>query len=403
MKFDMFYEIQHAPPFVPDHERVLFEETMEQARVSDRAGYEAWWQVEHNATPQFSYSSAPDLWLAAVALNTKRIRVGHAGIIARFAVNHPLRVGARTGTLDLLSNGRLECGLAVSGAREWLSYGAPLDNSAEEYQEFFEMLPKLWTEEFFQWGSKNIKIPRRAVVPKPIQKPHPPLWQTAGSPQSFRAAGRRGIGVLGLTIMNPIESMKNLLDEYEAGIAECKQPVGHFMNKQKAVFTFVHVAESRKKAIENGAAWSALWYVLMGPKSFQGPLSAYFNLFKMAAHPTSNSSSDYKQRILADGEPDPTNLEPEPDDIEVVSILKLMAKGEKVSFERAHECLEQIDSIVIGDPDECRAKFQKYADIGTDRMMCMMQFGSIPHKEVIRSIELCSEHMIPAFRNQKAV
>lgn len=402
MKFDMFYEVQKAPPFVENFERVLFEETMEQARHADQAGYEAWWQVEHNATPQFSYSAAPDLWLTAVALNTKRMHVGHAGIIARYAVNHPMRVGARTGTLDLMSNGRLECGMAVSGAREWLSYGARLDNSAEEYQEFFEMMPKIWTQEFFEWDSERIKIPRRAIVPKPVQKPHPPLWQTAGSPQSFRAAGRRGIGVLGLTIMNPIESMKNMLAEYDAGIAECKKPVGHFMNNQKAVFTFVHVADSRKKAIENGAAWSALWYVLMGPKTFQGPLSAYFTLFKMAAHPTSNSSSDYKQRVLADGEPDPTNLEPEPDDIPVISLLKRMAKGEHVSNEEAHECLEQIDSIVIGDPDECKEKFQKYSEIGTDRMMCMMQFGSIPHKEILRSIELCSEHMIPVFRKQKA-
>src|SRR5579864_6068570 len=276
MKFDVFNEVESARPWSPQHEQRLYENTIEQARAADRLGYETWWQVEHNATPEFSYSSAPDLWLAAVALNTKRIRVGHSGVIGRHRINHPVKIASRAATLDIISGGRLEMGLAVSGGREWATFGADPQTSKEEYEELFEMLPQMWTRDRFEWNSPYIKIPPRMVIPRPLQQPHPALWQTAGSPQSFRAAGRRGVGLLALTIFNPVSTMKGLLDQYDMGLAECEKPVGLFANKQKAIFTFVHVAESRKQAIASGAAAAALWYVLIGPPNFQVPLGSYF-------------------------------------------------------------------------------------------------------------------------------
>jgi alkanesulfonate monooxygenase SsuD/methylene tetrahydromethanopterin reductase-like flavin-dependent oxidoreductase (luciferase family) len=399
MKFDMFYEVQSAKPWPRNHEQRLYQETIEQARAADRFGYETWWQVEHNATPEFSYSSAPDLWLSAVAQNTQRMRIGHSGIIGRFAVNHPMRAAARTATLDIISNGRLEVGLAVSGGREWATYGSDPKVSAQEYEEYFQMLPRIWTEESFSWDSPLIKIPRRNVVPKPIQRPHPALWQTAGSPASFRAAGRRGVGLLALTIFNPVATMKMMLDEYDAGMADCKKPVGHFQNKQKAVFTFVHVAESRKQAIDSGAALAALWYVVAGPKTFQVPLASYFALFGSGNNPRSDGGSDqYKLSLLSDGEPDPTNLEPEPWDNDIVALVKRVARSDKVSNEEAHDTLEKIDSVVIGDPDHCIKKLRRYEEIGTDRLMCMMQFGRLRHEAVMASIRLTSDHVVPAFR-----
>jgi alkanesulfonate monooxygenase SsuD/methylene tetrahydromethanopterin reductase-like flavin-dependent oxidoreductase (luciferase family) len=397
MKFDMFYEVQLARPWPADHERVLYRDTLEQARLADAKGFSTWWQVEHNATPEFSYSSAPDLWLAAVALNTKQMRVGHSGIIGRHRVNHPLRIAARTATLDIISEGRLDVGLAVSGGKEWASFGADPKTSAEEYQELFEMLPRMWTQAQFEWRSPHVTIPRRAITPHPVQKPHPPLWQTAGSPKSFRMAGKRGVGLLALTILNPLSSLEGLLREYEAGLAECERPVGHFINDQKAVFTFVHVAESRKRSIENGAAWSALWYVLAGPKNFQVPLSSYFSLFRSAAHPNSQSSDQYKLDIIGEDGKDPTVLEPEEGDTPIIAVLKRMARGEEVGHEEAHELLEPIDTIVIGDPDHCAAKFEGYRRIGTDRMMCMMQFGRISHDAVMTSIRLAGEHHLRGF------
>jgi alkanesulfonate monooxygenase SsuD/methylene tetrahydromethanopterin reductase-like flavin-dependent oxidoreductase (luciferase family) len=94
---------------------------------------------------------------------------------------------------------------------------------------------------------------------------------------------------------------------------------------------------------------------------------------------------------------DPTSLETAPDDPPVVAVLKKMARGEMVSNEEAHEVTEPLDSVIIGDPDHCRRKMDKYRAIGTDRLMCLMQYGRIPHEVVVRSIQLTGEQLIPKF------
>jgi hypothetical protein len=142
--------------------------------------------------------------------------------------------------------------------------------------------------------------------------------------------------------------------------------------------------------------------VVAGPKSFQVPLDSYFSLFRSAAHPSSNSSDQYKQNLLRDNQPDPTVLTPEPDDTPAIAIVKRIARGDHVSNEEAHEFLETIDSIVIGDPDHCAAKLKKYQEIGTDRMMCLMQFGRIAHGDVVNSIRLTGEAVAPRFHRAMA-
>ena len=238
-------------------------------------------------------------------------------------------------------------------------------------------------------------MPEREVVPRPLQKPHPRLWQTASSPESFRMAGELGVGVLGTTLLSPVDFMKTLLDEYDAGLAACVKPVGATMNREKGVFTFVHVAESRKAAIASGAAWSALWYVHFAPIAFAVPRAVWYDQIRAGLNPHLARSAAHHTEALTGA--DPTSLEIAPDELPVVALLKHMARGDEVSNEEAHEVLEALDSVIIGDPDHCRAKMEKYRDIGTDRLMCLMQFGRIPHAAVMRSIALTGESLIPAF------
>jgi alkanesulfonate monooxygenase SsuD/methylene tetrahydromethanopterin reductase-like flavin-dependent oxidoreductase (luciferase family) len=87
----------------------------------------------------------------------------------------------------------------------------------------------------------------------------------------------------------------------------------------------------------------------------------------------------------------------------VVKVLKRMAQGQTISFEEAHEALEPLDSVVIGDPADCIGKLKAYQAIGADRMMCLMQYGSIPHEAVMRSIALAGQHLVPAFAPERAV
>ncbi len=399
MKFDIFCEIQRADISTPEQERTLLDDTIEEAKAADRAGFETWWQVEHHGAPEFSYSAAPELVLTAIALNTKRLRVGHAGVLAPFRINGPLRVAERGATLDIFSGGRFELGLAKSGGKEWETFGVDPETARDELREAIQMIPQMWSEEKFRWDSKLFQMPEREIVPRPLQKPHPRMWQTASSPDSFRMAGELGIGVLGTTLLSPVSLMKALLDEYDAGMAACKKPAGHIANRQKGVFTFVHVAESRKQAIANGAAWSALWYVHFAPIAFKVPRNIWYDAIRagMNPHLVRKSASE----IAAMTGDDPTNLDIAADEIPTIALLKRMAKGDHVSNEEAHETLEELDSVIIGDPDHCRTKAAKYEGIGTDRLLCLMQFGSVPHDTVKASIRLAGEHLIPHFAERR--
>jgi alkanesulfonate monooxygenase SsuD/methylene tetrahydromethanopterin reductase-like flavin-dependent oxidoreductase (luciferase family) len=396
VKFDVFCEIQQAKPFPPDHERRLIFDTLEQAKAADKAGFEIWWQVEHHGAPEFSYSAAPELILTAIALKTEKLRVGHAGVLAPFRINGPLRVAERAATLDILSGGRFELGLAKSGGKEWETFGVDPETARDELREALIMIPKMWTDETFSWNSKIFQMPEREVVPRPVQTPHPRLWQTASSPDSFRMAGELGVGVLGTTLFSPVSFMKAMMDEYDKGFGQRQTQAGRFLNHQKGVFTFVHVAESRKAAIANGAANAALWYVHAAPIAFKVPRSIWWDTIRAGLNPHLARKS--AKEIAALEGADPTSLEIAPDEIPVIAVLKRMARGEEISNEEAHEVLEELDSVIIGDPDHCAKKVRQYQAIGADRLMCLLQFGRIPHEAVMRSTALAGEHLLPQFR-----
>ena len=145
MKIDIFCEVQKAKEsWGEDHEQVLIQETLEQARLADELGYSCWWEVEHHAAGIFSHSSAPEIMLTTIANQTKNLRVGHAAVLAPFNFNHPVRVAERAAFLDHVSQGRLEVGLARSTAPEWRLFNIPPDDARDQMQEAFEMLPKIW-------------------------------------------------------------------------------------------------------------------------------------------------------------------------------------------------------------------------------------------------------------------
>lgn len=397
MKFDVFCEIQRAFPWSGDQDEAsLFREILAQAQAAEAAGFETWWQVEHHGAPEFSYSSAPEIVLTAIAMTTKTLRVGHAGVLAPFNINAPLRVAERAATLDVLSGGRFELGLAKSGGKEWETFGVNPESARNQVRDAMHMIPRMWTEKEFSWSAADYKVPPREVVPKPVQQPHPRLWQTCGSPESFFMAGEMGVGALGTTLLSPVQFLGEMLREHERGIAACQTPAGKTLNAQKGCFTFVHLADSREQAIANGAAWSALWYVNAAPVVFKVPRSVWYDVIKAGLHPNSARDTAAQQRL------DPNETTIHADDPPVVKVLKRMATGERISHEEAHEVLEPLDCVVIGDPDHCIEKIAGYERIGADRMMCMMQYGSIPHAAVLKSMELAGRHLLPAFAGTRA-
>ena len=292
--------------------------------------------------------------------------------------------------LDHLSGGRVELGLARSLGGEWDAFGVEAETTREQLVEALRMIPRMWTQESFSWDSELIRIPERNVIPKPLQRPHPPLWQTAGSPASFRLAGSLGVGVLGNTLLTSLDGIELMLGEYARGIAECDEPAGRFANEQRAVFTFVHVAETERAAIESGACRAALWYMARMPEVFHSPPSAVWDLIRgglLPDDPTaiqSVAAVDSEEMAARDEHP-------------VVDLVKRYAAGERVSNEEAYELLSPIASVIIGDPQSCRRKVEAYRDLGVDRLMCFLQIADLPQDQILAGMRCLAKHVMPHF------
>jgi alkanesulfonate monooxygenase SsuD/methylene tetrahydromethanopterin reductase-like flavin-dependent oxidoreductase (luciferase family) len=160
MKFGIFFELSVPRPFSPEREREVITNALEQARVADELGFECAWVVEHHFLEEYSHSSAPELFLTAVAMQTQRIRVGHGAVVCVPEINHPIRVAERAAFLDLLSGGRLEFGTARSST--WTEIGgfeADPDDTKKDWDEYVRVLPKMWMQETFAHRGRCFSMP----------------------------------------------------------------------------------------------------------------------------------------------------------------------------------------------------------------------------------------------------
>lgn len=388
MIFDLFNELQR-PGAVPGvGERAEFANGLEQIRLADRLGYGCWWMVEHHCSPEFSLSSAPEMVNAAYAQHTERIHLGHSGVLSPFRINHPLRVAERGAVLDQLSGGRAEIGLARSGGAEWDTFGIEPESTIAELETTARLCVRAWTEDSFEWDSELLKIPRRSLTPRPLQQPHPPLWQTVSTPSSFELAARLGMGVLATTLLSPISVIEGLIARYDAVAAETPVTPALAPNRQKAVFTFVHCAESREEAIASRAAEAALWYVNAAPKVFSVPRTVWTDKIR-------GQVRDDRDRARSVADPAAVMVDLDPDDPHpIVRLLNRQALGWELDPLEVYEVLEPLDSVIIGDVDHCRRKFTNYAGVGVDRMMCLMQFGHLSHERAMASIRCLGDSLV---------
>lgn len=385
----MFTEIQDPKPWAEDHEHRRILQALEQAKLADELGYDCFWQVEHHGGGEFSLSSAPELMLTAISQHTKRIRLGHSAVLAPFRFNHPIRIAERAAYLDHLSGGRVELGLARSTIPEWRTFNIEANEAREQMQQAFEMIPRMWTEDRFSWKSKYFDIKDLSVVPKPYQRPHPPLWQACSSLASFEQAGRNGVGALGVTLWAQPSQVREWIDFYRQAVRSTKKPVGSFVNDQVAFFTFVHCADTDEEAMRNGAAMAAAWYTstaftfFEAKEAFLQTLAEQDVLLKDPAGGGLTGQFLRNQEGKAGAAPSQAQM-----------VIGRIMQGEAVSDEEVFAALSAQDSLIVGSPETCRRKMKSFQDLGIDRLMCFQQVGQLPHDKVMKSIRLVGE-LIP--------
>lgn len=372
MDFGLFYEIQVASPFKhPEREREAFHNVLDQAVAAEQAGFESFWSVEHHFQPGFSHSSAPEVLYGALSQRTSTMRIGHGVVLLPHPYNHPVRVAERVATLDILSNGRVDFGTGKSiTVTELGGFGIPYDETTPRWEESLEIITKIWKSETgtFSHRGRYFDIPERTVVPRPVQRPHPPIWTACTNEKTHIQAGEKGLGLLTFTICVRPEEVGRRVRLYREAITRAK-PVGATVNNQAATFTLVHCAETDEQAIAE-AERGFLSYVHAQIAS-TGPV--------LEARRSGRSPDE----IAAD--PTFEVQEYEGVDLRTVDMKFLIDNG----------------MCVVGSPDSCIKQIERIKrEADLDKLLCMMQFWSLPHEKTMRAIELFGKYVIPHFSDR---
>jgi alkanesulfonate monooxygenase SsuD/methylene tetrahydromethanopterin reductase-like flavin-dependent oxidoreductase (luciferase family) len=362
MKAGLIYEIETIKPFKsPTYEADVYRETLEQIELADRLGFDSVWTVEHHFLHEFSYCSAPEVFLGCVAGRTKRIRIGHGVVVLPF--NHPVRVAERIGVLDIVSNGRVEFGTGrATTMDEILGFGTTPGETRPRWAEAVEMIPRMWREDPFTYKGKYWSVEHPvSVIPKPVQKPHPPMWVASTNPQTFELAAQRGLGALCFTLGVELKDVAPRIKLYRDTIKRA-QPVGQSINNQISMNIMGLIGDNPKR-MEEIAHDAVLWYVRKG-----------FTLVSSVAQAASKDDS-YKYLNTA-SKFDPAQI-----------------TGDYYGF------LKGDDLIAVGGPAEALRVAHRYREIGADQVLFFLQYGAIPHDEIMRSIEIIGEKVLPEIQS----
>ncbi len=179
---------------VPDLAKVVesFDDDLSFFELAERLGYDKVWIAEHLFS-SYGLVTSTQVYAAAIAQRTKKVRIGMA--VCAIPFNHPLRTASDFALVDILSHGRLDFGVGRAyQPHEFVGLGVPMDQSREMLAEGLDIVLKSWTQEKISYRGKFWTIPEPVeLLPKPVQKPHPPVYQATISPESFEQAARSGV------------------------------------------------------------------------------------------------------------------------------------------------------------------------------------------------------------------
>lgn len=237
-----------------------FKEAFSLVDAAEEEGLDGVWLAErHFASPKGptdafgvgipSIVSVPMIMASAIAARTQRLRIGMA--VAVLPLCHPIRMAEEAATVDQVSQGRLEFGVGRSGfARAYEGYGIPYDESRERFQESLDVILKAWTEERFSHQGKHFTFNDVCVVPKPYQKPHPPIRMAATTMDTFPQVGKLGLPIfIGLRGFD-VPEVSHHLKVYR----EAWREAGHPGNGDVLLRLPVYVAKTVEQATQDAEA-----------------------------------------------------------------------------------------------------------------------------------------------------
>ena len=372
MRFGIFYEHQLPRPWHDKSELELVQDALEQCELADRLGFDYVWEVEHHFLEEYSHSSAPEVFLAAVSQRTQRMRLGHGIVLTAPQFNHPVRTAERIGMLDLVSGGRAEFGSGESSSEAELGgFGVPTERKREAWLEGLEIAVRCMTETPFGGvDGEFVTVPPRNVVPKPAQKPHPPLWVACSRYDTIALAAEKGMGALSFAFIDP-EEAQGWVEGYEEILRSSCVPVGEAVNAQIACVTPMMCHHDEQTAMAMG---------LEGGNFFGYSLGHYY-VFGDHVPGTTDVWAEFEERRHIHGYDPAVAVAQESE-----TLGAKISAGDNTGLRGA-----------VGTPDQIREFLCRYEDAGVDQVIFVMQAGKNTHEDIMASIELFGTEVLPEF------
>jgi len=355
MRFGVFYELQLPKPWSADAEHKLVQEALHQIELADRLGIDYAWAVEHHFLEEYSHCSASEVFLAAAAGRTKNIRLGHGirQVIANY--NHPARTAEAVAMLDLVSNGRADFGIGEGATRlELGGFKIPAREKRAMSLEAAEQIANMMVMEPYPgYEGKSFSMPARNVLPKPLQKPHPPMWMACTNRDTIKIAASLGLGALAFSFLDP-EEAKHWAEIYY-GIIKSDQcvPIGHRVNANIAMVSAFSIHADRAEAIRRGQEGFEFFGYAINALVAQDVKPGRSQLFK-----------DFQSKRASGN-------------IQLGRDLN-SAPG-------------------IGTPQELAQHIRNFEDVGIDQVIFLQQAGNNKNADICASLELFAKDVLPEF------
>jgi alkanesulfonate monooxygenase SsuD/methylene tetrahydromethanopterin reductase-like flavin-dependent oxidoreductase (luciferase family) len=348
MEFGMFHEFPSLPG---RSESEAFDEAMEQVDAAERLGLDVMWLAELHFEPRRSVLSAPLSIASAIAARTRRIKIGIA--VQVLPLCHPLRLAEEAATVDQLSHGRLIFGVGRSGvAQTYAAYGVSYAESQARFREILDIVQRAWTEPSFSYEGAYHRFNEVSVVPKPYQKPTPPIRIAASTPDTFPLIGRRGLPVFASVRHTNWRDLAAQIRSYH----HAWEAAGHPGRGQVFVSAPTYIAETEERARSE-------------------PRSSIVHFY-------------HEQANLLEGA---AKL------VDPVTAERRMNRVHELRRRSYEEALET--NLLIGTPDTIADKLKALqAEIGLSGILAELNCGGlIPHKDVVNAMRLLCQEVMPQF------
>ncbi|MBT6274649.1 MAG: LLM class flavin-dependent oxidoreductase [Chromatiales bacterium] len=365
MRFGVFYELQLPRPWNEGDEHRLFKEALEQVVLADQLGFDYAWEVEHHFLDEYSHSSAPEVFLAAASGKTERIRLGHGikQVIANY--NHPARTAECIATLDLVSDGRVEFGIGEGATRlELGAFGIGAKTKRAMALEAAEQICNMMVlTPYPGFEGESFTMPCRNVLPKPLQKPHPPLWMACTNRDTIKIAARNGIGALAFSFLDPDEARTWSQIYYDIIRSEECVPLGWNVNANLAMVSAFSMHEDRGEAIRRGQDNFEFFRYSQQKLVAEDFVPGFSNMWEDFREKRGDASDRLIQAALARAE---------------------------------------FDGAGIGTPDDMRRHLGEFQEAGVDQVIFLQQAGKNSHQNICESLQLFGESVLPEFTRDVA-